>query len=71
MPAINCPIPGCEYITEDVDAILASAQLNIHAFIHQQGANVAVSMKLNPLKIERPVVSRGSTENEWCTFLQR
>ena len=67
-PAINCPIPGSEYIT-DVDAILVAAQLTIHALFHQQGANVAVSIKQKPPKIERPVVLRGFMEEEWYTFL--
>ena len=71
MPAINCSIPGCEYITEGVDAILAATQLNIHAFVHHQDANVTVSIKQRPPKTEQPVVSQGSMEEEWCTFLQR
>ena len=40
MPTINGPIPDCEFIIDDVNAILAAAQLNINALIHQQGANV-------------------------------
>ena len=70
IPAIDYPIPDCAYITEDVNDILAAAQLNTHAFVHQQGANVAVSIKQKSPKIQRPVVSRGSMEEEWHTFLQ-
>ena len=70
MLAINCPI-GYEYITEDVDSILSAAQLNTHTFAHQQGENVTVSIKQEPLKNERPALSRISTEEEWHTFLRR
>ena len=71
MLAINCPILGYEYITEDVDSILPAAQLNTHTFAHQQGENVTASIKQKPLRNERPAVSRISTGEEWHTFLQR
>ena len=29
-----CPIPHCDYHTEDVSVITAVAQLNIHAIVH-------------------------------------
>jgi len=65
MPAINCPIPGCDFTTEDVDAILAAAQLNIHSLVRQQGGNgPAGPSKQNPPKIVRPTVLRGSTDEE-------
>ena len=35
MSAINCPTPYRDYVKEDVDAIFAAIQLNIHAFAHQ------------------------------------
>ena len=71
MPVINCPIPACEYYTDDTEAILAAAQLNIHALTHQPGTAAAASTKQRPPKIDRPSVSRGSTEEEWNTFLKR
>ena len=70
MPVINCPITTCAYATDDVEAIIAAAQLNIHALTHQPGARTAVS-KQKPPKIDRPTVSRGTTEEEWHTFLKR
>ena len=70
MPVINCPITTCAYTTDDVEAIIAAAQLNIHTLTHQPGANTAVS-KQKPPKIGRPSVSRGTTEEEWHMFLKR
>ena len=71
MPEIGCPFPGCDYTTDDVDGALAIALLNIHALTHSQGASTAGSSKQKPPKIERPVLSRGTTEEEWSTFLKR
>jgi len=52
-------------VTSDVDAILAAAQLNIHALVRQQGGNgPAGPSKQNPPKIVRPTVLRGSTDEE-------
>ena len=73
MPAITCPLPGCDYATEDVDAVAAAAQLNLHALIHQRQSvgTSAHSTKQKPPKIDRPSVSFGSTEEQWNTFLKR
>ena len=40
MAVINCSIPDCEFITDDADAILAVAEINIHGLVHQQGASL-------------------------------
>ena len=64
MFAINCPIPDREFVTDDVDAVLAGAQLNIHALIHQQSAGVSEAKK-KPPKIYHPSISRTSAE-ELC-----
>ena len=71
MPTISSPIPDCGYSTDNVEAIAAAAQLNIHALIHCQDGSGPGSTKQKPPKIECPVVSRGSTEEEWHTFLKR
>ena len=34
MPATKCPIDGCEYTTDDVEATIAAALLNCHASKH-------------------------------------
>ena len=61
MPAINCSIPDCEFITDNVDAILAAAQLKIHTLVHQKGANVT-GAKQKPPKINGTSISRASVE---------
>jgi len=34
MPAIQCPLTGCQYSTDDTEPVLAAAQLNIHPLSH-------------------------------------
>ena len=72
MPVLNCPIPDCGYVTEDVDVVGAAAQLNIHALMHQRGGGTMVrSSKQKPPKIDRPSISVGATEEQWNTFIKR
>ena len=57
MLAINSTTPDYEFITDDVDAILAGAQLNIDALVHQQDAS-ASEVNQKPPKINRPSILR-------------
>ena len=54
-------------ITDDVDAILAGAQLNIDALVHQQDAS-ASEVNQKPPKINRPSILRKWSEELWNTF---
>ena len=65
--ACYSPIPDCELMTEDEDAILAAAQVHIPALVHQQGANVT-GAKQKPPKINYPSISRASSEELWANF---
>lgn len=70
MPATACPFDGCGYKTDDLDPILAAAQLNIHALSHtQKTATGAVKQK--PPKINRPTICKDTTEEDWNTFLKK
>ena len=68
MPEINCPFPACEYKTDDIEAVLAAAQLNIHAITHNPASQMNNLNRQQPPKIDRPPISRGTTEEEWITF---
>ena len=68
MPVISCPFPDCRYTTDDIDAVVAAAQLNIHALTHR---NTPAATKQKPPKIDRPHLTRGTTEEEWNTFVKR
>ena len=68
MPVIDCPI--CEYQTDDNDAIAAAAQLNLHALAHSTPATPP-SDKQKPPRIDRPAITRGTTDEEWNTFTKK
>lgn len=68
MPVIDCPI--CEYQTDDNDAIAAAAQLNLHALAHS-APTTPPSDKQKPPRIDRPTVTRGTTDEEWNTFTKK
>ena len=67
MPAIACPITGCTYVTGDVDVAVAAALLTIHNNAH----SVPTTNKQKPPKIDRPKVSKGSSEETWTAFQTR
>ena len=69
MPEIQCPIPGCEYVTADVDASVAASLLLIHNNVHLAGSSS--SQKQKPPKIDRPKISKGISEEAWNVFISR
>ena len=71
MPEINCPFPPCEYKTDDIEAVLAAAQLIIHAITHNPASQMNNLNRQQPPKIDRPPISRGTTEEEWITFSRK
>ena len=68
MPTIRCPIPGCEYNTEDVEAVLAAALLNIHATSHTQVTGNMGHSSVKPPPMERPRLVASSAEADWEVF---
>ena len=70
MPAIACPINGCEYVTEDVDAAVAAALLTVHNNVHVTAPQQAAVKQKAP-KILRPNITKGSTEENWNSFIAR
>ena len=73
MPIIQCPIQGCTYATEDVDPAVAAALLVLHNNEHALAstAGAAAPTRQRAPKIERPKISRGSSEEAWNTFSTR
>ena len=58
MPEIECPIPGCEYKTPDVDAAIVAALLNTHTTTHtNHGPTVE--------KVKRPTITSAGTSEDW------
>ena len=59
MPAVACPIPGCDYVTEDLNAAIVAALTTTPT----QGPTAAA-------KVDR-VISVAGTSEEWEYFLSR
>ena len=71
MPSIQCPMPGCGYITDDVDPACAAALLMIHNNVHTATASTPAAGKQRAPKITRPYIDKGSSEETWNAFLTR
>lgn len=67
MPVIKCPVPNCEYETEDLDAVVVAALLTAHTTIHSAGGNISAKVE----KVKRPTVSAAGSSEDWTYFLSR
>jgi len=41
MVVLSCPIPNCEFKTDDVDVVGAAVILNVHSHLHSASVLVA------------------------------
>ena len=70
MPAIKCPIPGCDYSTDDVDATIVVQLLQLHQVAHVQPQSSPTSAA-KVEKFKRPSISISGTSEEWSYFRTR
>ena len=70
MPAVKCPIEGCEYETPDVDPVIAAALITAHATSHQMpGRPFTQTARVE--KVKRPSISPAGTTEDWLYFKSR
>ncbi|XP_071177635.1 uncharacterized protein [Mytilus edulis] len=67
MPAVQCPIPGCDYVTDDLDAAIVAVLITVHSTTHAPGPVTAANVE----KVKRPVISTAGTSEEWAYFESR
>lgn len=67
MPAVQCPIEGCDYVTADLDAAIVAALITAHCTTHAPGPVTAAKVE----KVKRPVISSAGTSEEWAYFKSR
>ena len=67
MVIVACPLQGCSFVTDDLDASIVAVLLQIHASSHSS-ENVN-SMK-GP-KLDRPRIDVGADQEVWNSFLRR
>lgn len=70
MPAVECPIAGCDYKTLDLDASIVAALLTAHATAHAPAApQHAAAAKVE--KVRRPTIAIGGSTEDWQYFKTR
>ena len=62
MPAVSCPIEGCEYKTPDLDPAIVAALITAHTTTHT--GNQAAKVE----KVKRPAIAAAGTSEEWTYF---
>ena len=67
MPAVQCPIPECTYITEDLDAAIVAALLTTHSLVHAQDPRTTARVD----KVKRPTITAAGSSEEWAYFMSR
>ena len=67
MHAVRCPIPGCDYITDDLDPAIVAALIAAHSATHNLGHATLAKVE----KVKRPVISTAGTSEEWSYFESR
>ena len=65
MPAVGCPIAGCDYTTEDLDPAIVAALITAHSAIHAPGHAAKVE------KVKRPTIVAAGSSEEWAYFESR
>ncbi len=73
MVVLACPLPTCEFRTDDVEVIGAAAILNIHALEHsaRTPSAAATAERSKGPKLDRPKVDIGIATEQWNAFLRR
>ncbi|XP_052763302.1 uncharacterized protein LOC128205598 [Mya arenaria] len=65
MPVAHCPIPGCEYVTEDVEVAIVAALITAHSMVHAPGPSAKIE------RVKRPTIALAGTSEDWAYFLSR
>jgi cytochrome c oxidase assembly factor 6 len=65
MPAVGCPIPGGDYVTDDIEAAIVAALITAHCTTHAPGQAAKVE------KVRRPTIATTKTIEEWAYFQSR
>ena len=61
--SVKCPIPGCDYQTEEENAAIVAALLNAHTLTHTPSHATAKAEK-----VKRPSIAAAGTSEEWAYF---
>ena len=65
MVVLKCPIPGCEFKTDDVEVVGAAAIITIHGQVHASDGTDRAP------KLERPIIKANGSCEDWNAFCRR
>jgi hypothetical protein len=69
MPAVACPIPDCEYVTDDLDSAIIAALITADCnAIHSAAGPSATTAKVE--KVRRPTIAAAGTSEDWAYILK-
>ena len=69
MPAIQCPIETCTYVTPDVDPVIVAALLTTHSTSHTTSGGSSAAARMD--KVKRLTISLAGTSEDWKYFICR
>ena len=62
MPEVQCPVPGCDYKTPDVDVSIVVELIKAHSVAHP-AAPAAAAAKVD--RVRRPTITSAGTSEDW------
>ena len=71
MPSVTCPIADCGYTTPDLDPVIVAALLTTHSAVHANARSADHTASAKVEKVRRPVISSGSSSEDWSYFSSR
>ena len=70
MPAVECAIESCDYVTPDLDATIVATLVTAHAnAVHTSSPSQHGAAKVK--RVKRPSISSAGTSEEWQYFTTR
>ena len=69
MPAVQCPIEGCTYITPELDATIVATLLTTHATTHTAPPSAGGGLKVE--RVKQPSITSAGTTADWKYFHTR
>lgn len=72
MPEVQCPFPGCDYKTADLDAPIVAALITAHSAVHpaaMAAAPIGTIAKVE--RVRRPTITAAGTSEDWAYFQSR
>ncbi|ELU18676.1 hypothetical protein CAPTEDRAFT_209230 [Capitella teleta] len=64
MPPVSCPILGCDFVTDDLDAVIVATLIITHGTTHLRDITSAAKVE----KVKQLIISTAGSSEEWSYF---